>query len=518
MAINAPLGSMGAFEKQFYGISVPQMYKNQAAQRAYETQQRLSQLFPSLPETMNLATPYKTNGGGNDIYNTVSKSDLQNYLNTSFGENGGYFNELNPDQLSYNGLSPGAESMLGKFNTINETGGDNYLNNFLSGLSREDGVGGTDFGKYEASAPGGTTNFTPFTPEEAYSTQKWYAENKDEGGFLNRKIGPQLKWAVPAAIAMMGTAGLSSALGAAGGAANVGATAPLGPVTSEALLASAPFNAVPASLSQSLLAAPTGGAAGFSASIPSATSGLFSTGSVLKGAGIGGLSGFSEGGIKGAIKGAAAGGFTGGLGAGQAFSTGAGVLGGGGSLQDAALSTVGSHYGGKIGGELLPTSIGDVFGSAGNVLGSGVANTSIGSVLGGYAGNALARDMFNSSNPEYQSPLSATGTDSGPAPFEPRQEQQLQLPGSLSGMSTFSPEQVSSGIATQGVYGGGQGPEEQAYFKNLINRRLVDESGQVDQNLNDVLPIEQSYLAQIGLGGYNNPSSLLEAMSRWQAT
>lgn len=172
--------------------------------------------------------------------------------------------------------------------------------------------------------------------------------------------------------------------------------------------------------------------------------------------------------------------------------------------------------GSMVGGSILPGSIGEALGStASNAIGSNLANTSIGGALGGAAGNAIYDSLY----PQQKDDSGGGGqiqTAAGPTPFSPAQQAQLTLPGSLSGFSDLSPEQQSSNLATQGVYGGGNGPDEQAYFQNLINRRLVDSSGNVDQNMSDVSPIEQSYLSQLGLGGAGSTSSILEAISKWK--
>lgn len=221
-------------------------------------------------------------------------------------------------------------------------------------------------------------------------------------------------------------------------------------------------------------------------------------------------------------------------GIGGAIGAGVGTKATGGSWGDAlkagALSYAGGKIGSAVGGSSVGRSlgfggtVGDAIGSASNVagpsfmnipglssaigetaansVGASIANTGLAEAAGSFAGNALAQ-----SSPKI----------SGPAPFNPKQQDQQDLPESLSAFGSLSPEQQSSNIATQGVYGGGAGPQEQSYFLNLINRRLVDQSGHVDENMSDVNPIENSYLAQLGLGGYGNTRNLLEAISKWKA-
>lgn len=176
------------------------------------------------------------------------------------------------------------------------------------------------------------------------------------------------------------------------------------------------------------------------------------------------------------------------------------------------LSAAGSIVGGNIGGSLFPGTIGSALGSsASNALGSTIANQGIGKIAGSFAGNALGNSVADSLIP-LEEP--ETPKNSGPQPFSPTRQAQLDVPGSLSGLE---PDQASSNLATQGVYGGGLGPEEQSYFTNQINRRLVDDAGNLDSDLSEINPIEQAYLAQLGLGGYKDSRSLLEAMSKWKA-
>lgn len=197
----------------------------------------------------------------------------------------------------------------------------------------------------------------------------------------------------------------------------------------------------------------------------------------------------------------------------------------GNAIGNSIASTIGTSLG-KVGGASIgsltsknamgPFSFGDLGGTAANSIGNSIANTTVSSALGKFAGNSIADNLVSSlsgvdqpQNVEVGQPVPEP---QGPAPFEPKQEAQLTLPNSLSGLSSLDPNQQSTNIATQGVYGGGAGPQEQDYFENLINRRLVDESGQVDSDLSDINPIESSYLSQLGFGGYNTPSSLLEAL------
>lgn len=148
------------------------------------------------------------------------------------------------------------------------------------------------------------------------------------------------------------------------------------------------------------------------------------------------------------------------------------------SLGDTALSGAGSAFGSTTPGDLLATGVG----------------TSIGEGMAG--------------------PIPGAATPP-PPPWAPSRLDQASLPSSLSSLSNLDPNQQASNIATKGVYGGGQGPDENQYFLNLINRQLVDQAGNVgDQN--SLPQIDRSYLAQLGLGGYGNSNDLLRGISQYQ--
>lgn len=216
------------------------------------------------------------------------------------------------------------------------------------------------------------------------------------------------------------------------------------------------------------------------------------------------LGGAIGGGIRGkGLKGIA-------LGAGTGYA--GNVLGSsiGNSIGSSLGSVGGSSLGTAAGNVVGPVSGASVFGTS-NALTNALANTTVSKALGGVAGNYLASGFADSLDPQSQELESQS---SGPAPFSPSRDAQMDMPSSLSSFGSLAPEQVSSNLATQGVYGGGNGPQETSYFENLINRKLVDDSGNPDSDLSEVSPIESSYLSQLGLGGYTDSKSLLEALSK----
>lgn len=189
-----------------------------------------------------------------------------------------------------------------------------------------------------------------------------------------------------------------------------------------------------------------------------------------------------------------------------------------GGLLSAVGNYAGNSYGSSIGGELFGNSVAGnllspVLEGASSILGSSAENA-IGSGIGSMIGSSLGSSVGEAIDP-------------GPSPFSyPSYAQPGFTPGrkanappsSVSNMyGNLSPEQQSSNIATQGVYGGGVGQQESQYFQNLINNRLVDDQGNVG-DLGQVNPIEKTFLGQLGYGGYGNSMDLLKALGGGFAT
>lgn len=200
----------------------------------------------------------------------------------------------------------------------------------------------------------------------------------------------------------------------------------------------------------------------------------------------------------------------------------------------AALAAGGSYAGSALGGEFLgPTlsglgsstnavsggvtpgflgsTVGDTFGSfAGNTLGAETLGNVAGSSLGSMAGSSIGEKAGGMLNPMNADAPGSPG-------FMASRSAQMGLPQSLSQFSGLDPNQQASNIATRGVYGQGNGPQENSYFTNLINRQLVDDQGQVAGDTSSINPVEGSYLSQLGLGGYNNPTDLLQKLQGYAA-
>lgn len=176
-----------------------------------------------------------------------------------------------------------------------------------------------------------------------------------------------------------------------------------------------------------------------------------------------------------------------------------------------AAGNAGINLGSSVAGDSIGAQIGNFIGNTAPGLATTLGSTSIGGALGAYAGNSIAdaysgMDMVGRTSP---------ATQQGPAAFSPKQEAQQGQPASISGLGALTGDQQATNLATQGVYGQGNGPAEQSYYLNLLNRRLVDEGGRVNENA-QVAPIEQSYLQRLGINSSGNSSNLLEAINRWR--
>lgn len=182
-----------------------------------------------------------------------------------------------------------------------------------------------------------------------------------------------------------------------------------------------------------------------------------------------------------------------------------------------ALSDIGSSTNAITGGTtpgFMGRTIGDIAGNTVGDLGS-LGGQTVGNVAGGFIGSQIGESVANSLSGF--NPNATPQQTSTPAAWRASRSPSLGLPGSLSAsMGGLSPQQQSSGIATQGVYGGGVGGEESKYFTNLINNRLVDDAGNVG-SMDQINPVEQSYLAQLGLGGSTDTNDLLKRISNYQS-
>jgi hypothetical protein len=190
------------------------------------------------------------------------------------------------------------------------------------------------------------------------------------------------------------------------------------------------------------------------------------------------------------------------------------------SLASAGGSYVGSNIGGSVlggtggtVGNALNTTLGS---TAANAIGPTLGSNIVGQNLGALAGNAIGSNIGGTLASSLTSPKNTASQGTQPTPFAPKQQAAQSLPLSLQSLGGLTDQQQSSNIATGGVYGGGEGPQENSYFLNLINRRLVDDSGKVGDT-SGLSPIENSYLAQLGLGGMSNSKNLLQAISNWKA-
>lgn len=128
----------------------------------------------------------------------------------------------------------------------------------------------------------------------------------------------------------------------------------------------------------------------------------------------------------------------------------------------------------------------------------------IGGILGAVAG---ANNMFGKQKKE-KAPKAMEA-----APFKPVRPGEVARPSSLNEMAAFSPEQARSSLATQGL-NQGLGAEEDAYYRNLLQRSLIGEGNKVNASPNSFLmPIESQYFSQRGINT-SDPMEFLRGISQ----
>lgn len=158
---------------------------------------------------------------------------------------------------------------------------------------------------------------------------------------------------------------------------------------------------------------------------------------------------------------------------------------------------------------LMQGNVSDAASGIGNYAINNPLTTGLG--VAGLAGAANQAGLFGSGN----SPSSSSNNTSLLAPpFNPSEQSPMTAPGSLQQYSSLDPFQQATNIATQGVYGRGNGPQENSYFLNLLNRQLFDQGGNLAANTNSINPIENSYLSQLGITG-QNPTDILKGISQY---
>ncbi len=64
---------------------------------------------------------------------------------------------------------------------------------------------------------------------------------------------------------------------------------------------------------------------------------------------------------------------------------------------------------------------------------------------------------------------------------------------------SLDPTQQRSYLATQGTQGAGLGDEDKNYYLGLLRRNLIDESGNLGNMDQSLLPVERNYLSRLGL-------------------
>lgn len=119
----------------------------------------------------------------------------------------------------------------------------------------------------------------------------------------------------------------------------------------------------------------------------------------------------------------------------------------------------------------------------------------IGSILGAVQ---TAQGLFSKNKPSYKDMIASGQIEAPEKPFEPKRPDAMNRPASLNELAAFSPQQERAALATRGA-NLGLGSEENQYYRNLLQRSLIGEGGQVSQDQNFLLPIEQQYFERQGV-------------------
>jgi hypothetical protein len=95
--------------------------------------------------------------------------------------------------------------------------------------------------------------------------------------------------------------------------------------------------------------------------------------------------------------------------------------------------------------------------------------------------------------------------------FNPSKPSAIAAPSSLSDMSGYDPTQQRTALATKGVQSG-LGADEDAYYRNLIQRSLIGDNNQVTGDTSSLSPVESQYFSKQGM----NTSDIMKFLQQLQ--
>ena len=96
-------------------------------------------------------------------------------------------------------------------------------------------------------------------------------------------------------------------------------------------------------------------------------------------------------------------------------------------------------------------------------------------------------------------------------PFNPTRPGAINRPDSLGEYAGFTQDQERSALATRGV-NQGLGKDEDAYYRNLIQRSLIGDNNQPAADTNSLLPVESQYFSRQGI----NTSGIMDFLKALQ--
>lgn len=218
---------------------------------------------------------------------------------------------------------------------------------------------------------------------------------------------------------------------------------------------------------------------------------------------------------------------------GAAIGSGLSTYATGGDLKESALNAGGAYLGsnylgsgtGDIAGNLTASSIpgaatvgeGLATGAAGSI-GSAIGGASFPAVTGALAGNSIAGFVGGEAPPALENQPAPQPVGPKNAPLPNSRPEEASLPSGLGQFAGLDPLQQGTGIATEGVYGGGTGNAENSYFMNMLQRQLINDKGGYEDYSSNVNPTEEAYLHNnLGLQFDPNTTSLLQAIANKNA-
>lgn len=141
-----------------------------------------------------------------------------------------------------------------------------------------------------------------------------------------------------------------------------------------------------------------------------------------------------------------------------------------------------------------------------------------GAALGSPTAIAQAFSQISASKPKAADMPSTAPIGPQNAPLPTSRPDEASLPSGLGQFAGLNPLQTTSGIATEGLYGGGTSGPENNYFINMLQRQLINDKGGYEDYSQNVNPTSEAFLHNnLGLQFDPNTTSLLQSIANRNA-